>query len=138
MLTGRCLCARVRIEVRGALGPPTFCHCSSCRRASGTAFATNASLGSDGLHWVSGRELISEYESSPGKFRAFCSACGSPLYARHANQPDRVSIRLGVLEDDPGVRPRAHFNVGSKAPWFEITDALPQYPEDTETDAIRS
>src|SRR5206468_2711485 len=75
---------------------------------------------------VAGRDLVTEYESSPGKFRAFCARCGSPILARWAAHPDFVRIRLGTLDDDPGTRPLLHVWVGSKAPWFEITDELPR------------
>ena len=130
-LTGHCLCAAVRFEIDGRLGPAIYCHCSQCRRASGSAFATNASVRARYLHLRSGRELIREYESSPGKFRAFCSRCGSPLYSRLAADPETFRIRLGTLDGDPGRRPLSHFWVGSKAVWHEITDALAQFEGDT-------
>ncbi|MBI1814176.1 MAG: GFA family protein [Deltaproteobacteria bacterium] len=133
MLTGRCLCGDVRFELHGKLGPLAYCHCSMCQRASGSAFAANAAIRSQYLKWVSGRESIREYESSPGKFRAFCSRCGSPIFSRRVDEPDSFRIRLGMLDGDPERRPLAHFWVSSKAPWFEIRDELPQYQEDSVT-----
>jgi hypothetical protein len=59
--------------------------------------------------------------------RAFCGRCGSPVYSRRSDSPDVLRLRLGLLDDDPKRRPLAHFWVGSKAPWFEITDDLPQF-----------
>ncbi len=129
-ITGRCLCAAVQFEIDGRLGPAIYCHCSQCRRASGSAFATNASVRARYLQFRSGRDAIREYESTPGKFRAFCSRCGSPLYSRLASDPESFRIRLGTLDGDPGRRPSAHFWVGSKAVWHEITDALPQFAGD--------
>src|SRR5207247_6027711 len=126
MLTGGCLCGGARYEIDGEIGSATYCHCSQCRRASGTAFATNASVRAEHFRLVAGRDLLTEYESSPGKFRAFCARCGSPILARWAAHPDFVRIRLGTLDDDPGTRPLLHVWVGSKAPWFEITDELPR------------
>lgn len=134
MIAGRCLCGKIRFEIDGALGETAFCHCRSCQRASGSAFAVNSAVRQNAVKWLSGSEFIREYESSPGKMRAFCQNCGSPIYARHVTHPKRLSIRLGLLESDPGIRPRAHFNVESKAPWDIITDDLPQYQGDTETD----
>jgi len=75
---------------------------------------------------TAGREQIHEHESSPGKFRAFCSNCGSPLYSRRPADPDTWRVRLGTIDDDPGRRPQIHVWAGSKAPWFDITDSLPQ------------
>lgn len=128
MLNGRCLCGTVRYELHGRLGPLAYCHCKMCQRASGSAFAANAPLRTRYLTWLAGRETITEYESSPGKMRAFCSRCGSPIYSRLTAEPDTVRIRLGTLDGDPDRRSLAHFWVSSKAPWFEITDELPQYP----------
>ena len=129
MLTARCLCEGVRFEITGTLGPVVYCHCSQCRRASGSAFAANADLRTRYVHWISGRELVHEYESSPGKLRAFCSRCGSPLYSRVDADPATIRVRLGSLDGDPGRRSLAHCWVSSKAPWFEISDALPRFEE---------
>ncbi len=131
MTSGRCLCGGVRFEIEGPLGPFAYCHCTSCRRASGTAFAANTPVEAARVRWTSGRELLREYESSPGKFRSFCGGCGSPVHARLGAAPEWLSLRLGLIDADPGHRARAHFNVGEKAPWFDITDALPQHEGDT-------
>jgi hypothetical protein len=79
------------------------------------------------ITFVSGLDGITEYESSPGKFRAFCARCGSPVYGRKTSDPDVLRVRLGSLEQDPGRRALVHVWVGSKAPWFEIADQLPQF-----------
>ncbi len=125
---GSCLCGGVRFEITGDLGPIACCHCSQCRKASGTAFATNANVARGGHRFVVGEHLVREYESTPGKTRAFCSRCGSPLYSRTATDPDTLRIRLGTLDGDPGSRPVLHVWTASKAPWFEVTDGLPQIP----------
>ena len=127
MLEGGCLCGGVRFRIDGKLGPAGFCHCKQCQRASGAAFAANAPARTRYFQLVTGSELVSEYESSPGKFRAFCRRCGSPIYSRRDSEPELRRIRLGTLDGDPGRRPLAHVFVGSMAPWFTIHDALPQY-----------
>ena len=129
MLHGKCLCEGVRYEISGELGPLGYCHCSQCRRASGSAFGANADARRDEFKWLGGEELVREYESSPDTIRAFCSRCGSPLYKRSAAKPDVVRIRLGSLEEDPGLRARVHVYVADKAPWYEITDALPRFEQ---------
>lgn len=135
MITGSCLCGAVHIRVDGKLGAAVHCHCSQCRRASGSAFATNADVRARYLT-LEGREAIREYESSPGKFRAFCFRCGSPVYSRRTSDPDTYRLRLGTLDGDPGRRPAAHGFVGSKAAWFELPDdGLPRYESWIEPDA---
>ncbi|HBZ69466.1 MAG TPA: hypothetical protein DEP35_06940 [Deltaproteobacteria bacterium] len=130
MLEGGCLCGGVRFRVTGKLGPAVYCHCKQCQRASGSAFAANAPARTRYFELTSGDDLVSEYESSPGKYRAFCRRCGSPVYSRRDADPEIRRIRLGTLDSDPQRRPLAHFWVASKAPWHSINDSLPQYPED--------
>ncbi len=127
MLTGSCLCGQVRYAIDGKIGPAGYCHCAQCRKANGSAFAANAPVRTKYFRLLSGEETVREYESSPGKFRAFCAHCGSPIYSRRTSEPDLRRIRLGSLDADPERRPLAHFWVGSKAAWFTITDDLPQY-----------
>ncbi len=117
------------LRVKGKLGPAGYCHCKQCQRASGSAFAANAPARTKYFGITCGDDLVSEYESSPGKFRAFCRRCGSPIYSRRDSEPEIRRIRLGTLDADPGRRPLAHVWVGSKAPWYSIEDSLPQYLE---------
>jgi hypothetical protein len=107
MLEGGCLCGGVRFAIDGKLGPAGHCHCSQCRRASGAAFASNAPVRTRYFTLRSGAELVREYESSPGKYRAFCCRCGSPLYSRRESEPALRRIRLGTLDGDPEPAARA-------------------------------
>lgn len=124
--TAHCLCAGIRFRIEGELEPLQICHCSQCRRANGTAFATNVPVARSAFHLDSGAELVTEYESSPGKKRAFCQRCGSPLYSRRDNLPEVLRVRVGLLNEPLPVRPSAHFCVESKANWWDIADGLPQ------------
>ena len=126
MLSGSCLCGCVRYEIDGKLGPVGHCHCVTCRKAQGGAFVTNAPVRLKYFQLLSGADSVAEYESSPGKKRCFCRSCGSPLWSRRESEPEILRIRLGLLDSDPERRPLAHVWVSEKAPWFEITDALPQ------------
>jgi hypothetical protein len=124
MVTGRCQCAAIAWRLDGEITFISHCHCSICRRIHGAAFGTFAHGDASAFHWVRGEGSIARYESSPGVFRAFCRACGSqvPVIER-----DQMCIPAGGIDGDPGVRPSRHIFVGSKAPWYEITDALPQH-----------
>jgi len=57
----------------------------------------------------------------------FCGTCGSRLGGRDDRWPDFIVVNAGTLDDDPGTRPLYHIYVGSKAPWFMITDSLTQF-----------
>lgn len=100
-----------------------------CRKATGSAFRSRIAVPSTAFRWVSGEELVARYESSPGDVRTFCRVCGSTLVTFFRELPEQIGLAAGTLDDDPGVRPSAHVWVGSKAPWWEITDALPQHAE---------
>lgn len=129
MLKGSCLCNSIHYEIHGELGPTMMCHCSKCRKANGSAYAVNAAVKTDEFHFVKGKELVSEFESSPGVFRTFCKQCGSPLYSRRPSQPEMLRLRIGTLDTPVERKPIAHIFVGSKASWDEIHDDIPQYEE---------
>ena len=129
MLKGSCLCGTVNYEVHSELGPIIMCHCKICRKANGTAYATNAPISKQGFKLLSGEQALAEFESTPGMLRIFCRNCGSPIYSRRPHLPDVIRLRLGTLDTPITSKPAAHIFVGSKAEWEDIQDALPQNPE---------
>jgi len=126
MQTGSCLCGDVRYEIDGRVSAIWYCHCSKCRKVTGSAFHAAALCRRSGFRWVAGEALISEYRTASGYHVHFCSRCGSPLPAV-LDDGSSVVISAGGLDGDPGSRPVRHIFVGSKAPWFEICDGLPQF-----------
>lgn len=132
-LTGRCLCEAIAYEITCKLGPIVNCHCSKCRRWHGAAFRTRASVPVKHFKWLKGEKLLSYYRSSKDVTKTFCSICGSCLVSYRDDHPEFLGLPLGGLEQDPGVKPTANIYVGSKAPWYELTDELPQYDELPET-----
>ncbi len=128
-LTGRCLCEAISYEIDGLLGPIFNCHCSKCRRWHGAAFRTRASIKKSQFRWVTGEDLLSKFNSSDNVVKTFCSVCGSNLMSFYDNDPDLVGVPLGGLEQNPESAPIANIFVSSKAPWYEITDGLPQHQE---------
>lgn len=128
-LSGSCLCGGVTYEIQGELGDVYNCHCSMCRKLHAAAFRTSCKIRSADWKTLKGEELIRFYESSPGEHKAFCSVCSASLFTCFDAHPEVYGFPLGTLDTDPGVRAQRHVFVGSKAPWFEITDALPQHDE---------
>jgi hypothetical protein len=129
MLHGSCLCGGVKYEISGELSGALNCHCSMCRKAHGAAFRSRARVKASDFKWVQGEQLVTYFESSPGNYRGFCRVCGSPLLSRFDQYPSELGLPLGALDDDPKLKPRRHVFVGSKAPWHDITDDLPQFQE---------
>lgn len=128
-IKGSCLCGGIEYEVNGEFGRAVNCHCSMCRKATGAAFRTRAAISPGAFRWLAGEELVSKYQSSPLETRTFCRVCGSTLPTFIAGDAPEIGLPLGTLDGDPGVRASAHIHVGSKAPWFVITDDLLQFPE---------
>lgn len=120
-MEGGCLCGAVRWRAEGGLRLASHCHCSRCRKAHGTAYGSYAATPERGFR-LEGR--AAGFESSPGFLRSFCARCGSVTPGPAGEQ--RL-VPLGSCDGDPGVRPKAHIFVASKAPWFEIHDALPRF-----------
>jgi hypothetical protein len=129
MASGRCLCGTFQYTVEGSFGDVRYCHCSKCRRGSGTAFSANARIHRSQWSLQGPREKITEYEHKPGLFKAFCSNCGAPLYARSDHDPDDIRVRLGGFDGPLDVRITGHVSVDSKATWYKIEDSIPCYPE---------
>jgi hypothetical protein len=129
--TGGCLCGAVRFtysgELGGSLGRITACLCDQCRRAQGFAAAVGPAE-ARGFSIVQGQDQVCEFESSPGKMRAFCGRCGSPLYSRLDNRPDAVRLRLGAFDKLPqNVAVEAVIFSGEAPAWTRLEEAL-HYP----------
>jgi len=116
----------VGYEVDDAFEYAMNCHCSNCRRATGAAFKPFAGIRMDHLAVVRGRDEIMRFGDD--NHDAHCRHCGSLLYSQ-VREGACAHVTLGTLVDPPSIRPTAHIFVGSKAPWFEISDTLPQFDE---------
>lgn len=127
-VTGSCLCGAVRYELDGPFGQLTHCHCSVCRKHHGAPFASFVASPLKGFRFVAGEHHVSRYDSSPTWYRPFCLTCGSVLPTRMPEH-DVIVSPAGSLEGDLGLRPGKHMFVASKAPWYDISDELPQYAE---------
>jgi hypothetical protein len=130
MLTGSCLCGGVRFEVDLPFLRANHCHCSLCRKHSGTFGLTQGRVPREAFRLLAGEELIRVYRPPEGTaVKAFCSVCGSSLFGGTWPVGPEVSIRLGSLDGDPEIRPQYHSFVDSRAVWDEIPDdGLRRYP----------
>ena len=127
MLAGSCGCGAVRYQVADEFLYAANCHCSRCRAATGSAFKAFAGIERDKFEVTDGRDSLLVFgEEDLNDTR--CAVCGSLLFSV-VRDGDYVHVAMGSLVDAPAIRPTEHIYVGSKAPWFEITDDLPQAEE---------
>jgi hypothetical protein len=127
MLAGQCMCGAVHYAVADEFDYAVNCHCSVCRRATGSAFKPFAGIEHKKLKITKGADKLMLFGDEKNNDTR-CKVCGSFLYSV-VREGDFVHVAMGTLVDEPTIRPTAHIFVGSKAKWFEITDELPQYEE---------
>ena len=125
-MKGSCLCGGIRFEIEGGVHSPRYCHCTNCRKFSGTGYAAWGIVPTDGFAITSAATGVTRYDSGGG-LRAFCSTCGSPLWFEPANLPQLRGVPLGVIDDEALAEPAMHVWTKSKAPWVDIADDLPKH-----------
>ncbi len=129
-IQGHCLCEGVQFEVQRILGPLELCHCTRCRRVSGSAFVAGLMVAREGYRMTAGSDLVRRYalpvrEAPPAYTTFFCSRCGSPV-------PDpeplgeAFEVPAGLLCSDPGLKAERHIFIEHQAPWFETEAELPK------------
>ena len=126
MHAGRCFCGTVNYEIVGELGLMYFCHCSRCRKISGSAFTANAVVSPEQFVVTHGATVLKSFVSGDGISRTFCSNCGSHLFV---SQGEQMRLRLGTLDGPLNKSLNMHIFTDSKADWYDILDNLPQHDE---------
>jgi hypothetical protein len=126
-LLGKCECGAVQYRVADAFLYAMNCHCSACRAATGSAFKPFAGIEREQLELTAGSDQLLVFGEDDGN-NTRCAVCGSLLFSV-VREGGYVHVALGSLVDAPGIEPSGHIFVGSKAPWFEIADDLPQFEE---------
>lgn len=132
-LTGSCLCGSLKYRVSGAPKRFYHCHCSRCRKSTGTGHASNLFIEGGTLEWEGDTSLIRKYKLPEAKrfTRTFCDTCGGPL-PRAIPETDLVFVPAGTLDDEPGINPQARIFVGSRAAWScsaEEMSGFDEYPK---------
>jgi hypothetical protein len=128
ILTGRCLCGTVEYKVPDSFEYAMNCHCSACRRTTGSAFKPLAGIKRDQVHLTKGKSAVLTYGSLESSHDLHCGSCGSILYSV-VREGAYIHVAMGTLVEEPTIRPSMHIFVGSKAKWHQITDDLPQFEE---------
>ncbi|HLX23500.1 MAG TPA: GFA family protein [Usitatibacter sp.] len=104
------------------------CHCITCRKTHSAAFATTGRVARENFRWLAGEDKLTTYESSPGKYRRFCSLCGCQIVAFRSGS-QFVILRAASLDEDPGIRPQRRIWRSQEAAWLFEDGAIPSYPE---------
>jgi len=115
-MRGKCLCGAIEFEINGKLPKAYQCHCSLCRKQSGTAYNTSLMISNDKFRWLVGPENISSYVKDTGYRSDFCSRCGSPV-PNPLRDTSYIWVPGGLLEADATIEIGAHLYIGSKAAW---------------------
>jgi hypothetical protein len=128
-LAGSCLCGGVRFELTEPFRRAGYCHCSRCRKHSGAGALVQGRVPRAGFRLLAGADLIRVWRPPDGgAVKAFCAVCGSSLFGGTWPDGEEVSVRLGALDGDPGIRPQDHAFVDSRAPWAVLPDdGLPRH-----------
>lgn len=127
---GSCLCKQVSYEITGNLGIFQYCHCSRCRKFTGSAFAANVFVAPGDFHWLDGEENVGRYNPEETRYfaTAFCNNCGSSL--PWLSKSGRVIIvPAGTLDEDPGILPDKNIFCGSRPGWYTSAASLPEFDE---------
>ncbi|MEJ2175134.1 MAG: GFA family protein [bacterium] len=128
-LTGSCLCGAVRYTVSGEAQRFYHCHCSRCRKASGSGHSSNLFV-KGSLTWDGGEELVRRFKLPQAErfTNAFCATCGGRV-PRFIEQQGMVIIPAGSLDDEPEIRPQARIFQGSRTGWSCDGSTLPGFDE---------
>jgi hypothetical protein len=124
--TGSCLCGAVRFEVSGAFDGFFLCHCSRCRKDTGSAHAANLFSSTATIAWLSGRDNVRTYRVPGTRHeKSFCSQCGSAL-PRIQSGEGFVVVPAGSLDSEIAIRPGAHIFCASRADWDDKLEEIPR------------
>jgi len=132
-LCGSCLCGSVRFAVRGPFDRFRLCYCSRCRKATGSAHASNLFADADSFRWMAGEELVTQYKLETARLfsRSFCSRCGSAV-PRTGRRDGMIVIPAGTLDDEPEIRPTHRIFCADQAEWSRNVDSVPAFARSAE------
>ncbi len=129
-IKGSCLCQTVSYQFHGPEHVFQYCHCSRCRKFTGSAHASNIIVDPENFEWLSGEDSVGRFEPADAKHFAtcFCKNCGSSL-PWLSQSGTALVVPAGSLDQDPGIRPTQNIFWNSRAAWREEVSALPRHDE---------
>jgi hypothetical protein len=128
-LVGHCGCGAIRFEVRAPFELARYCHCHRCQQRTGTSCSANARVARAAVEILSGEEKIRSWSPEGGAPKHYCAECGGHVFSGPLDE-EKIVVRLGTIEGDPGIRPAYRQWVSSAVTWEPIPDdGLPRYEE---------
>lgn len=134
-MKGKCLCGAVEFELSGEIPNLYQCHCSLCRKVTGSSANAALRIGASQFHWIRGDSGISEYVTDTGFKSHFCSSCGSPV-PNITGADSAYWVPVGLLEDPGEIELVAHLFVGSRASWDIVADGAEHFDEMPDSEAL--
>jgi hypothetical protein len=123
--TGRCLCGDVRFAAKGTPALTEFCHCGTCRRATGAPLAAFAGFPVGRFRVTQGEPA--RFASSPEVIRTFCGRCGTSLTIFSERFPDDIYVAVAAFDDPETLAPEVHIWTSERLSWLETADVLPRH-----------
>lgn len=130
-ITGGCLCGMVAFEVSGPFTAFHWCHCTRCRKDTGSAHAANLFTRPASIRWLGGENTVRRFDLPEAErfAKAFCEHCGSPVpYVNRSGT--HLIVPAGSLDSDPGIVPQDNIHWGSRASWYEAGVEAPRYHDE--------
>jgi len=134
MITGSCLCGNIKFASDDNISDASLCHCSICRKSTGSAFAAYGGVALENFKWVQGKNQLKVFSATSLLTKYFCTNCGSTLASTHQSWPEYIYISLGCLDEHAAINLEYHQFVASKANWETINDEIRQFDEWPEED----
>ena len=134
-MRGKCLCGAIEFELNGDVPNLYQCHCSLCRKVTGSAANAAFRIAADQFDWISDSSEIREFVTESGFKSHFCASCGSPVPNLTSND-SAYWIPVGLLEETGELELVAHLYVASKAAWDVIAEAGEQFDEMPDTEVL--
>lgn len=127
-MIGKCLCGTIQFKITGVVPNLYQCHCSLCRKQSGSSSNAATLIHENNFSWLSGEDRISKYKMEDGFTSHFCPTCGSPVPNR-LRETDKFWIPAGLLAGEIDSQIVVHLHTKSKASWEKILNKGKQYDE---------
>jgi len=130
MITGRCLCGHIKYEYTGDPGQSSYCHCSDCRKVTGSAFIVSVRFEAKYFRITTGyntKSYTKIADSGNSITRDFCPNCGSPIFSKSPHYPEHIWVRAGTLDDSSFVKPTHQSWTDSKVEWADIPKEIKSF-----------